>query len=611
MCGIAGFVDEKMNAGDAVPMIGRMLENIAHRGPDARMTWIESPVALGHNRLSIIDLSVDGNQPMHGFDAVIVFNGELYNYLEVRAELIKKGYHFNTQSDTEVILAAYREYGTNCVNHFVGMWAFALWDKKEKILFCSTDRFGIKPFYYLQEGSRMYFGSEYKALKPSPLFSNKLNLDQVSRGLQLGWVCYEDETYYESLKLLPAAHNLVYRNGKIEVNRYWDIHSSSILKMDLETCKHEFRELMTNSIEMHMRSDVEIAICLSGGIDSSSLTGLIAQQFPSKNFKSYSIYYEGKNEVDERPFMKAVTDKFPSIHPNYFQPSKDNMLEKFHEIMHQVDVPATGSSNISHYFLMDKIHQDKIKVVVDGQGADEYLAGYMHSMYRYNADCIRSMQLGKFLTNYNRNRSYQDLSFAGNVELSGKTFLSLMMNEMQLFSFEYKHYYPFLVHRQSEEIPFNMKKAFGNSLNNFLYHLLFHSSLPTILHYVDRMTMAHSVESRVPFLDHRLVEYAFAMSNDFKINKGITKYLLRESVKDILPEKVYNRRDKKGFVTPGESSWLRGPLKHLLDVNYGRLDFLDKEKTKKVIEDYEKGNNKNARLVWRIATLNYWINNVN
>ena len=205
MCGISGFIDETLGRDDAEKIISRMLESISHRGPDARDTWIDMPVVLGHNRLSIIDLSKEGNQPMHYFDSSIVYNGEIYNYIEVREQLKTEGYSFQTQSDTEVIQAAYHAYGRDCVNKFVGMWAFALWDKKKQELFCSRDRFGIKPFYYIHDGGRFYFGSEYKALKQTPVFSNDLNLDQISRGLQLGWVCYEDETYYTKLKSLPAA----------------------------------------------------------------------------------------------------------------------------------------------------------------------------------------------------------------------------------------------------------------------------------------------------------------------------------------------------------------------------------------------------------------------
>ena len=613
MCGIAGFIDVTLKNDEAERIISEMLQSISHRGPDATEKWCELPVILGHNRLSIIDLSTDGNQPMHYHDAAIVFNGEIYNYIEIREQLKTEGYSFKTQSDTEVILASYRAYGRDCVKKFLGMWAFALWDKKSKELFCSRDRFGIKPFYYISEGPKFYFGSEYKALKKSPVFSNDLNLDQVSRGLQLGWVCYEDETYYSKLKSLPAASNIIYKNGKIEIEKYWDLNGSSrIQTQSLEETKEKLFDLLKSSVSMHMRSDVEIAICLSGGIDSSCLTGLISNLYPTKSFRSYSIYYSGENEVDERPFINSVIDRYPQIKPNYFQPSPENVIERFHKIMYQVDIPSTGSSNFSHYFLMEQIHNQNIKVVVDGQGADEYLAGYMHSMYRYNADCIRSFSFKKLALNIFRSTSFQNDNARKLFENLGKSTLSFFLNEMKLYSFEYRNYFPFVSKMNKDHIPFQLNNpSHYNSLNSFLYNLLFTTSLPTILHYVDRMTMAHSVESRVPLLDHRLIEFAFNLKNDFKINKGVTKYILRESVKDILPSKVYNRRDKKGFVTPGEINWLRGPMKELLNLDYKRLEFLDKEKIIGIIKSYQNGNNKNSKLVWRLATLNYWMKNFN
>jgi asparagine synthase (glutamine-hydrolysing) len=613
MCGISGFIDSNLSNEQAEKTIEAMLESIAHRGPDARSTWINLPLVFGHNRLSIIDLSPDGIQPMHYFDSTIVFNGEIYNYIEVREELIKKGYKFSTQSDTEVILAAYREYGTSCVDKFLGMWAFALWDKTKNELFCSRDRFGIKPFYYILENGRFYFGSEYKALKKSPLFTNDLNLDQVSRGLQLGWVCYGEETYYSCVKSIPAASNLIFKDGEVKISKYWNLEQPKNLIQDKDEAISGLLGLLKDSVSIHMRSDVEIAICLSGGIDSSSLSSLIATQFPNQKFKSYSIYYDGKNEVDERPYINEVINKYPSIIPSYYQPTHAEMLERFHSILYQVDVPSTGSSNFSHSYLIEKIHADGIKVVIDGQGADEYLAGYMHSIYRKNADSIRNFHLGEFLKTSNSVRKYQHQDIGDVISSFGKTALSVLSNEMNLYSLEYKKYLPFALKKELiQSVPFNLTGSFkGNRLNEFLYQLLFTSSLPTILHYVDRMTMSHSVESRVPLLDHRLVEFGFRLKNELKINKGITKYVLRESVKDLLPKKIYSRMDKKGFVTPGEVNWLRGPMKNLLEINYEKLEFLDKELIKDVISKYKNGDNKNSKLVWRIATLNYWINNFN
>ena len=217
MCGISGFIDHHQSPEQAKRLIDAMLEKIAHRGPDARSVFVDPKVALGHNRLSIIDLSEEGTQPMHYFDAVIVFNGEIYNYIELKKELQAKGVQFKTDSDTEVVLAAYRTYGTECVQHFVGMWAFAIWDKLTSSLFCSRDRFGIKPFNYILEDHRFYFASEYKALKEAPIFKPELNMNQVYRGLQLGWISYDDETYYKCIQSLPAACNMTYSNGNVRI----------------------------------------------------------------------------------------------------------------------------------------------------------------------------------------------------------------------------------------------------------------------------------------------------------------------------------------------------------------------------------------------------------
>jgi len=611
MCGIAGFYDTSIKPEAADSLLCKMLSSIQHRGPDYTGDWKKPPLYLGHNRLSIIDLSDEANQPFIYNDYIIAYNGEIYNYVELGRELHAMGHRFRTKSDTEVILAAYSQWGKDCVKRFVGMWAFAIWDMKTETLFCSRDRFGIKPFYYLHEGEKFYFGSEYKALKPAPVFSNDLNLNQVSRGLQMGWVCYHDETYFSKLKALPEACNLLFSKGKVTIEKYWELKTGlGEIGGSFEEKKERFFELFKESTRIHLRSDVEIAICLSGGLDSSALTSMMAHLNPEKNYQSFSIYYDGKNEVDERPFMNAVIEKYPQIKPDYYQPPRDLVAEHLHDILYMTDIPATGSSNFSQYFMVKRIHEHNIKVVVDGQGADEYLAGYMHSFYRLFADMLGKGEVFSMLRQANLLKRNQQWSNRKMFDMLAKSMLPVLLNEQALYAFEYKHYYPSLIPNPSSLIPFNLTQVKGNHLDNFLYNLIGASSLPTILHYVDRMTMSHSLESRVPFLDHRLVEFAFQLNNEDKINETRTKYIMREAMKNLLPEKVYNRKDKKGFVTPGETNWLRSSLKHLLELNYNRLDFLDISKVKKVVGDYKNGDNKNANLVWRIATLNYWLNNL-
>ena len=605
MCGIAGFIDNTLTPDQSSSLIERMLQSIAHRGPDNRSTWKQLPVVLGHNRLTIIDLSHAADQPMDFFDSVIVYNGEVYNYIEIKKELEAKGYVFKTSSDTEVILASYREWGKACVNRFVGMWAFALWDKKEKILFCSRDRFGIKPFYYLHEGERLYFGSEYKPLKFSPLFSSELNIAQVSRGLQLGWCTYHDETYFQKIKQLPEACNLIFRDGKVTVKKYWDIDLAKKYSGSFDEKKNKFYELFTDSIRVHMRSDVEVGACLSGGLDSSSIASSVSTLFPETKFQTFTIFYSGKNEVDERPWVNEVLKKYPSLIPNYFSPTDDDIVQHFENANYHADVPLSASSHFSQYFVMQLAAKNKIKVLLDGQGSDETLAGYMHSFYRLFGGYFRRINLLQYplqILSLSYQQRYSPFKIA---DVKLKSLLAALYPEQKLYELEFKKYYPFLM--RDDSINFSLSSTAGSRLNNFLYHLIFTTSLPTLLQYEDRNSMAFSIESRVPFLDHRLVEFAFSLSDEDKIRNGTTKFILRNSLSKILPESVAKRRDKKGFVTPGEVKWLRGPLKHLLEQNISDLDFIDQHKAKKVVTEFKNGSNKNSNLVWRLVVLNDWL----
>ncbi len=615
MCGIAGFIDSSLSISDGGKLLDTMLGKIAHRGPDARGVFNDGAVWLGHNRLSIIDLSNEANQPFHFENFIIIFNGEIYNYIEIKKELQQLGISFRTQSDTEVIVASYKMWGADCVKKFMGMWAFVIYDKQKKEIFCSRDRFGIKPFYYIIDGEKFYFASEYKALKQSPVFKNDLNVNQISRGLQMGWVCYNDETYFEKIKSLPAATNLQLHtvNCKLQTFRYWDIETGKYSSLSFEEKKNKFYELLAESVRMHMRADVPVASCLSGGLDSSSIVSMVQHQNKNFPYKTFSIYYEGKNDVDERPYVKEVIKKYPSVEPFYFSPTEKDIQEHFHNALYHADVPCTGSSFMSQYFLMKLIASQKIKVVLDGQGADEYLAGYMHTYYRLVADLLRKMKLIKAISLTRETTKVQGKKFMPHFI---KSLLSTFNSEQSLYSIEYFNYFPFLVNegsspseRSGGATPFNLEIKEGSKTDNFLYHLIFNSSLPSLLHYEDRNSMAFSIESRVPFLDHRLVEFCFSLLNDDKANGIFTKWIMRHALKDILPHDIAWRKDKKGFVTPGESKWLRGPLKHLTETDFSNLDFLDKQKTKNILAEYRNGNNSKATIVWRLGTLNYWAKN--
>lgn len=604
MCGIAGLIDPGISPEEARNVLGRMLEGIAHRGPDARAVWQEGPMVFGHNRLSIIDLSTDGIQPMTAFGSVIVFNGEIYNYVELRKELEADGLVFRTKTDTEVILASYKKYGQECVKRFVGMWAFALWDPQQQLVFCSRDRFGIKPFHYIEKGNAFYFGSEYKALRPSPVFSSALNIDQALRGLQMGWNAYDDESYYAAVKTLPPGSNLLLKDGKVSVSRYWDIETSKRISGSFDELTAQFKTLFMDSIRIHMRSDVEVGACLSGGIDSSAIVSAVSSQFSESALKTFTVYYDGAGEVDERPWVKHVLDKYPRLTPFYFQPTYDDIASSFDKALYHADVPLAGSSPVSQYFVMRIAAEQKIKVLLDGQGSDEFLGGYLHSFYRLIGGHFRNLRLSAGITQLNAHARMQEMSGAKRRDVFLKSVLAGMTGEQRLYALEYLKYFPFA--GKDRHIPFELKPTAGSRLQQFLYHLTFNSSLPTLLQFEDRNSMAFSIESRVPFLDHRLVEFAFSLPDDTKIDKGETKKVLRHALKGIMPEAIVQRKDKKGFVTPGEVKWLRGPLAHLLDTRLDRLDFLDTKSLLPHLEAFRKGDNSKAVFIWRLVVLDQW-----
>lgn len=606
MCGISGFIDNNSSSSESHTLLLNMLKSISHRGPEASAIWQEAPVHLGHNRLKIIDLSDEANQPFEYEHIVLVFNGEVYNYIELRKELLAAGYKFRTSGDSEVICAAYIQWGKTCVTRMVGMWAFALWDKKLNQLFCSRDRFGIKPFYYIQSSGKFYFSSEYKALKLAPIFSGKVNIDQLHRGIQMGWSSYYNETFFDCIHLLEPAHNLIYNSGNIIIEKYWDIDfEQPKSNLTSEEKQLKFYTLFEDAVRLHARSDVPNGTCLSGGLDSSAISAMYCRLLPQTNIKSFTVYYEGENAVDERPFVKEVVRKYPNILPHYYTPTDSEISESFHRIASMSDTPVLGSAYISHYFLMKLAKMQGVTVVIDGQGSDEYLGGYLHSFYRVVGDQLRQFNLQGAHKLMNRLGEREGFNHSKKVSFWIKSLASAIMNENGLYNTEYKAVNNVL-NIKAKELCF--ADATSNRFDNFLYHILMHTTLQTLLHFEDRNSMAFSLESRVPFLDHRLAEFAFTLQREDRINNNAeTKYILRESLKPILPDAVYNRKDKKGFVTPGEIKWLNGPLSFLLEMDYSLWDSVNSNRVKQLVANYKKGDTSKAALVWRLATTNYWL----
>jgi asparagine synthase (glutamine-hydrolysing) len=447
-------------------------------------------------------------------------------------------------------------------------------------------------------------------LKLSPIFASDLNLQQISRSIQLGWICFKNETNYSKVSILEAGYNLFFKNDSIEINQYWDVNSKIMLPKKESEYVDEFKNLFDNSLMLHLRSDVPIGTTLSGGIDSSAIVCSILNKKHIKNLSAFSVYYEGDKSVDERPFIYEIEKKYTNqFNSFYTSPSENEIAEHFHNATFHNDFPLLGSSPLSQYFVMKLIAENGIKVVLSGQGADDYLGGYMHSYYRLYAEYLKSFKIGKIFNEFKKQKSNQEFGFSKSIDIALKSFLSLIFSENKLYQLEFEKYLPNAINIKKNNL--NLSNLDFNKFNAFHYQLIKSTSLPSLLHYEDRNSMAFSIESRVPFLDHRLVEFAFNTPTELKIKNGYTKWILREAMKNRLPEKIRYRTDKKGFVTPGEVIWLRGSLKHLLEIDYQKLEFLNKKIVAKEVEEFKKGNDKNANFVWRIASLNYWMKHFN
>lgn len=561
MCGIAGIFRKTGHALADQEHLQKMLDVQQHRGPDAQGIQQCGPGFLGHNRLSILDLSEHSHQPFNYLHTTIAYNGEVYNYLELREELRTHGFAFHTGSDTEVICAAYLQWGQDCVQRFVGMWAFALWDEQKQELFCSRDRFGIKPFHYILTSDHSFlFASEMRTLRVLPEFNTTLNAAQVARGLNLGMAGYKEETYFKQVKQLRGSHNLVWTKAGIRIYRYWDLEKVEV-PQDPEQAIAGFKERFLDAVKIHMRSDVPVGACLSGGLDSASIVSVMGSVYSQQQIKTFTIYYEEEGSVDERPFARSLKEKYPQLESHYLQPSDEELAAEFPRFLDHCDLPPAGSSYFSQYFVMKLAASHGIKVVLNGQGSDEYTIGYLHTFYHMLADELLKGRPDRYLkTLYDLHKVHQ--TSPGKLAKTAALGVLAALSGINRFTkTEFQKKFPHIAEGDYQLSHIELEEKFKNRTDNFLYHLLMTTTLPTLLHHEDRNSMAFSIESRVPFLDHRLVEYGFSLPVELRVKNGLTKYVLREAMKEYLPTSVYERKDKKGFVTPGEVKWVKGALK--------------------------------------------------
>ncbi len=563
MCGIAGIVSS--NPGFVTNERLRVMgESLAHRGQDGDAAWLNDAgeVGFSHRRLAIIDLSDAGKQPMHFAGRyTMVYNGEVYNYPELRDELVKKGYQFISKTDTEVILAAYDHYRENCVDHFDGMFAFAIWDEKEKNLFAARDRFGEKPFYYFFDDEQFVFGSEMKAIWAAGV-PKVLNQKMAFNYLTIGYLDNPnnvDETFYEKINKLPPAHFLNYSPGQNEVilEKYWDIDLEKINESISEKDVFEkFDWLFHNSVSNRFRSDVPIGTSLSGGLDSSSLVAASARLQPSTNsYDCFTAVFPGfeKNEME---FARAVANQFNLKH-HTVEPNASQLMNDLEKLIYHQEIPIGSASVFVQYKVYELASQHGIKVLLDGQGADETLAGYQKYFKWYWQELFRERKLirSKEVKHANEKGINESFGFRNVLAALVPDFASVILEQQYLVNaLSHPDLSKDFVQLQSKEAYYSRPTVY--TLNGALYFNTCMHGLEELLHYADRNSMAHGREVRLPFLDHKLVEFIFSLPSSFKIRNGWTKWLLRKSMENNLPKEIVWRKDKVGFEPP-QMEWMK------------------------------------------------------
>lgn len=616
MCGISGIIN-KNNKGVDKNIIKTMNDLIAHRGPNGEGFYFENNFAFGHRRLSVLDLSNKGNQPMKFNDKyVITYNGEIYNYLDIKTELIKLGYKFKSNSDTEVILAAYDRWKFDCVEHFVGMWAFSIYDVEKKIIFSSRDRFGIKPFYYYETKDNFYFASEIKQFTVLNGWKACANRNRVMDFLMFEMFDHTDETLFENVLQLRAGNNLIYDLQKhtYKISEYYCLEDKVKDNQDeLNIISHEFYEIFKSSIKLHLQSDVKVGSCLSGGLDSSSIVCMIDKIIKENGQEciqeTVSSCFKNK-KYDEQQYIDEVAN-FTGITSYKVFPEFDDLFKIVDEITWHQDEPFGSTSIFAQWNVFKTAKEKGITVMLDGQGADEQLAGYGGFYDIYLSELIKKCKWIKF---YKEAISLKNLYGYSFYKIFRSTIKYIIPNWLKSIIKTKTNFGVFgWVNIDKDYYGKYLNSLYGtkiNSLKQYSINQLLYSSLPKLLHYEDRDSMAHSIESRVPFLDHRLVEFVISIPSEYKIKKGITKYIMRNSMTNVIPEKIGNRVDKMGFVTP-EQVWIRENSdlfrKEIEDACDCIGDIIKKEK---VLEWYDKLIESNDRIdftIWRLVSLGRWI----
>ena len=649
MCGIAGAFYRN---GFSSEVLLKMSRRMRHRGPDGegflfinqdqytpvsgsdttancfngRFNWLPKSSEFHaqtiqggfvHRRLAIISTDESGHQPMSYDDRYwITYNGEIYNYLEIRSRLEAEGFSFQTESDTEVILAAYKRWGKSCLDHFNGMWAFCIFDSEKKELFAARDRFGVKPFYYHQSAGKFLFASEYKVLLASGAVSAELNEQAVFDYFVFSEIEYQPEGFFEQITELNPGHWLTYdlHSENLETARYYSlpfVNESSNCKYSFEELIEITREKLLEAIRIRLRADVEVGSCLSGGLDSSTIVGMMRNLLPEHQpLHVFTAMFPGK-EADESAWAIQMAG-FANAISHEVEPTAEMLLESLDELSFALDLPIWSTSTFAQFSVMKLVQQNGLKVVLDGQGGDELFGGYAPHLYFFWKGLEaqkRKHEMQAFGKGASQFRFKQWLRFEG-----------VFKTGSRLSSSVYRKYFQGLNLLNSEFYAQNTLRFDKNDhsnwsdLNSRLAWEMDNSTLKAYLRCEDRCSMWHSVESRTPFADdHVLAEWLFSLPGKMKIVEGRGKVLLREAAKPYLPNSIYNRTDKKGYTTPN-NEWIRKISPELKDL-FTQTDISRFIDLKKLDLNYDKffqpiGNQDNGR-IFKFISFASWYKSLN
>ena len=575
MCGIAGIISPNPDL-ISTTRLQKMADALVHRGPDGEGYWINENKSVGfaHRRLSVIDLSEAAAQPMHYATGgsppstqryTITYNGEIYNYPEIKRQLASKGYTFRTGSDTEVVLAAYDCYKEECLQYFDGMFAFAIWDEREQTLFAARDRFGEKPFFYFfdEANNTFLFGSEIKALWAAGVEKNA-DEEALLYYIGLGLTQFPVEkhrTFYKKIYALPPAHYMKWqvKNRHITACRYWDIDKNNTNPRNEKEVVEIFRSLFFTSVKRRLRSDVPVGTSLSGGLDSTSIAGVIHSLLPGdKNYKSFSAIFPGY-EKDESAHIRKAVSEF-GLTNFTVSPTHSCLIDALEKLCYHHEQPIGSSSVFTQYAVCQLAKQHGVKVLLDGQGADETIGGYPKYIHWWLQELLRHRKMAQFKRE-KKNLTDNHIAF----EWGYKNYIAAYtpgLATMLLQQRENKRL------NANTEIEPGFLRAFNNgdgsckpyisTLNDALYHNTMQTGLEELLSYADRNSMSQGVELRLPFLNHELVTFLFSLPGNYKIQQGYTKWILRETMKKELPEAITWRKEKIGFEPP-QLRWMEQP----------------------------------------------------